>query len=122
MTELDPLHLQKLPAHVPLEEPGDDGLPPFYLVAQHHLIDQDATGVGIRPYLPEPDLVRSIEIDGVHFGHEDHLPTTPIVNAVTHELIIARALSTVMSDGAAAVAAGAAVPMQLAAQDRLRPR
>ena len=57
MTELDPLHLQKLPAHVPLEEPGGDGLPLIYLVAPHRLLEQDAIGVGIHPHLHELGLV-----------------------------------------------------------------
>ena len=57
MTEFDPLHLQKLPAHIPLEESGDDDLPPSYLVAQHHHLDQDAIDVRIHLYLPELGLV-----------------------------------------------------------------
>ncbi len=44
MLELDPLHLQKLHAHVPLEETGSDALLPSPLVAPHLVPDQGTLG------------------------------------------------------------------------------
>lgn len=47
--ERDPLNRQKLLAHVPLEEIGEDALLPFHLVAPPHRQGRETTGKG-APY------------------------------------------------------------------------
>lgn len=48
MLELDPLHLQKPHAHVPLEETGNDALLPYRLVVPHLVPEQGTLGVDLQ--------------------------------------------------------------------------
>lgn len=49
--ERDPLNRQKLLAHVPLEELGEDALLPFHLVAPPHRPGRETIGEGARYHL-----------------------------------------------------------------------
>ncbi|MCJ1468250.1 Serine/arginine repetitive matrix protein 1 [Pseudocyphellaria aurata] len=53
--ERDPLNRQKLLAHVPLEEIGEDALPPFHLVAPLHRPGRETIGEGARYHLYQGD-------------------------------------------------------------------
>ncbi|MCJ1262634.1 Serine/arginine repetitive matrix protein 1 [Lobaria immixta] len=64
--ERDPLNRQKLLAHVPLEEIGEDALLPFYLVAPPHRPGRETIGEGARPLLYQGDTRADYRKDRRH--------------------------------------------------------